>query len=293
MKVRVSSAVEAFGKYIKPIWGLDEWRGVDKETEEVLFFGLYNNEDYDAYRIFTGKRSVFWCGSDILRFINKWENQRILKLYPATHYVENEMEAENLKKFGVEAKIIPSFLDNINNYPITYKWSKTPNIFVSGHNDRENEYGLETIRRIADRVSETTFHIYGIDKDSKYFETSAESKSLNKLIDVDVDFPNIWYHGRVSEGQFNNEISQYQCGLRTNEHDGNSEVAMKSILNGGYPITKIKYPHIWSYNTDDELVSLIDKLKFMKSPNFEGRSWWIKNLNQYPWVKREFWKIRE
>jgi len=285
VRFRCSLAVESFGKHIEGVWGLKEWRGVDNETEEVLFFGLYNDQDYDAYRIFQGKRTIFWCGSDIFRLQNSWEYQRILKLFPAKHYCENEVEKENLKKLNIDAKIIPSFLDNVNNYPVAYRWINKPHIFVSGHNEREDEYGLDVVRRIADRVPETTFHIYGIDKDSKYFDISADSKPLNRLVDIDIDYPNIWYHGRVPEGQFNNEITQYQCGLRTNKHDGNSEVAMKCILNGGYPITKIKCPHIWSYTTDDELVALIDKLKYMKQPNYEARSYYLKHLNKYPWVK--------
>ena len=285
MRVRVSGAVEPFGKHIKQVWGLDEWLGVDNETEEVLFFGLYNDHDYDAYRIWTGKRSVFWCGSDIIRLLNGWEYQRIVKLYPAKHYCENEVEYENLKKVGIKAEIIPSFLDNLNNYPCSYEWSKEPHIFLCGHNGREDEYGLDVVRRIADRVPYSTFHIYGIEKDSKYFETAADIKPLNKMISVDIDFQNIWYHGKVPEGQFNNEITKYQCGLRTNEHDGNSEVSMKCILNGGYPITRIKYPCIWNYDTDDELVSLIDKLRYMKQQNLEARSYYLKNLNKYPWVK--------
>lgn len=290
MKVRVSSAVEPFGKHIKSVWGLDEWLGVDEEKEEVLFFGLYNEQDYDAYRIFEGKRSVFWCGSDIIRLKDNWDYQRIVRMYKAKHYCENEVEYNSLKKLGIESEIIPSFLDNVNNYPVSYKWSKEPNIFLCGHPERENEYGLDTIRRIADRVPETTFHIYGIDKNSKYFDTSATAKPLSRLVDVDVDYPNIWYHGKIPEGQFNNEITQYQCGLRTNEHDGNSEVAMKCILNGGYPITRIKYPNIWNYDTDDELVSLIDKIKYMKEPNLKGRAYYLKNLNQFPFNKNKYEK---
>ena len=288
MRVRVSLSVISFGDKIEPIWGLKEWRGVDEETEELLFFGLYTGDDYDVYRMFQGERSVFWCGSDILNLLNNPDYQRILRLFPAKHYVENEVEAENLKTVGIEAKVIPSFLDNIDNYSITYQHSNKPEIFISGHTGREDEYGMETVRRIAHRVPETKFHVYGIDKDSAYFETSASARpiSVDNLINVDTDYPNIYYHGKVPQGQFNNEISRYQCGLRVNEHDGNSEVTMKSILNGGYPITRIKYPNIWNYRTDDELVALIDKLKFMKEPNTEGRNYYINNLNKFPWIKK-------
>lgn len=290
MRFRCSSAVEAFGKMIKKSWGIDEWRGVDDETEEVLFFGLYNDEDYDAYRIWQGKRSVFWCGSDITRLLNSWNYQRIVRLFSAKHYCENEVEQKELKSVGIDSEIIPSFLDDIHDYSCNYRWSAKPHVFICGHNDREDEYGLDTVRRIADRV-DAIFHIYGISHDSTYFDIFAATKNSGvPNVKIDSDFPNIWYHGKVPREQFNKEIKKYQCGLRTNEHDGNSEVTMKCILNGGYPITRIKYPDIWNYTDDDELVELINKLKEMKEPNLEARSSWIKRLNQFPWCKREYLK---
>ena len=95
---------------------------------------------------------------------------------------------------------------------------------------------------------------------------------------------NVVYHGRVPPDQFNREIKRYHCGLRPNEHDGNSEIAMKSVLSGGYPITRIKYPHIDSYETEEELIALLKDLKNKKAPN-PARDFWRENVNRYVWNK--------
>jgi len=216
-----------------------------------------------------------------------YERKRIIKNHPDTkHYCENEVEAENLKSVGVDAKIIPSFLDNVNNYPVSFKPSQKPHVYLCGHDEREDEYGVGIVKRIASRIPEATFHIYGINKNTSFFETT--EINTNKLVDIDVDCPNVWYHGKVPEGQFNNEIMNYHCGLRTNDHDGFSEVTIKSLLMGQYPITKIPYEGIWNYNTEDELVALIEKLKYVKEANTRGRAFYLKKINNFPWCKREY-----
>jgi hypothetical protein len=297
-KIRVSQSVEGFKERAMDTWGIDEWLGWDDPNQNVVFFGLYTKNDYDTFLRHQGKKTIFWCGSDILNLVRNYESRRILKLFPETdHWCENELEAENLKRAEVEAKVCPSFLDNINNYPVSYKHSKTPHIFLCGHDQREEEYGGGIVKAIASRVPYATFHIYGIDHNSPYYDLVSPHESFGDTIltditnvKIDKENPNIWVHGRVPEGQFNNEIMNYQCGLRPNEHDGFSEVTSKSILMGQYPITKIPYDKIWNYKTEDELVALIDKLRYAIIPNLEGRSYYLQTLNQYPWCPRKYGK---
>lgn len=290
-KIRIAQAVIGFKDKAMLAWNLEEWEGWQDKNQYVLFFGLYRENDYGAFIRHKGKKIVFWCGTDILNLMGNYDSRRVLKLFPETeHWCENTLEAENLNECGVKVTgIVPSFLDNINNFPVSYKHSKNPHIFLCGHPNREDEYGADVIRRIASRVPDTTFHFYGIDKTDSYFYK--ERIPLGEMIKVDPEISNIWYHGKVPEGQFNNEIINYQCGLRTNEHDGFSEVTSKSILMGQYPITKIIYPNIWSYQTDDELVALIEKLKYMTMPNTQGRSYYIKVLNQFPFNQNKWKKL--
>lgn len=288
-QVRVSQSVEQFRHRVFFTWKLEDWEGIDS-TEPLLFFGLYNDRDYQVFNLYKGEKTVFWCGSDVLFLIKDYEKRRILKNHPKTeHYCENEVEAKNLEKCGIKVKgVIPSFLDNVNNFPVSFKPTKRPQIFVCGHPNRETEYGLEIVRKIAPRVPEATFHIYGIGKSDNYFY-QRHIPLVDKLATIDDEYSNIWYHGKVPEGEFNNHITQYHCGLRMNEHDGFSEVTVKSVLMGQYPISKISYDKIWNYNTEDELVALIEKLKYMKEPNYEARSHYIKTLNNYPWCERKYW----
>jgi len=269
MKVRISPSVINFKDKLLKAWKLKEWEGIDDPDKELLFFGMYLKIDYDVYRLFKGKKYVFWCGGDLVRLRSNYDWQRILRLYPETeHYVENELEQKELEEIGIKSKIVPSFLDDIEKYPVCYKPSENPHIFLSAHPNREEEYGILLVERIAPKLPNYTFHIYGV------YERYGGDKPKNVL-----------YHGIVPEGQMNKEIQNYQCGLRPNEHDGNSEITMKCLLNGGYPITRIKYPKIWHYETEEELIELLEKLPRMKKPNIEAREYWIKKLNKFPWVK--------
>ena len=81
----------------------------------------------------------------------------------------------------------------------------------------------------------------------------------------------------------NEEIKTMQAGLRVLEFDGFSEILAKSVLWAQYPISRIGYPHIDSYTSNDELVYLINDLKNKTSPNTKARDYYLKTLNQYPW----------
>src|SRR3972149_1644216 len=120
------------------------------------------------------------------------------------------------------------------------RYSGVAQIFLCGHQKREGEYGWDLVDWLAEQLPEFTFHLYGVDK-------TDNPRLLDTLNEIDTYKSNIIRHGKVSPEQFNREIAQYQCGLRTNEHDGASEVMVKSLLNGGYPITRIKYPNVWNY----------------------------------------------
>ncbi len=74
-----------------------------------------------------------------------------------------------------------------------------------------------------------------------------------------------------------------QAGLRPLEFDGFSEITAKSILWGHQTISRIAYPHVDSYTTNDQLITLINDIKNKRLPNLAAREWLIKNVNQFPW----------
>jgi len=266
LKIRVSSSVGHFKIRAEKTWGIKEWQGINDPDKELLFFGLYHERDWEVFNNFEGKKTVFWCGSDILRAMEDYERKRILSNNPCEHYCENEIEAENLKTIGIEAKVIPSFLDDINKYPVCFKppedgiWK----VWLCGHPEREEEYGFVLAKRMAKFFPDIEFHFYGV---------STKQEQL----------PNIIYHGKVSEEKLNEEIKNYHCGFRPNFHDGVSEVMIKSMLLGQFPITRIKYEAVWNYENEKDLIGLFNKLKTQITPYSEGRGKWISKLNKYPW----------
>jgi hypothetical protein len=268
VKYYCSPSVINFKEKLESVWKLQEWQGVvDEPNQDVVFFGLYIKPDYDAYWVHTGKKYVFWCGSDITNLLNEWEFQRRVRLFPdAEHYCENEVEQKELASVGIKAKIVQSFLDDIKKFPVSFKPSENPHVFMSGHPNREDEYGFGLAVKLAEKLPEFTFHLYG----------AGQRGRLNNII----------FHGKVPEKDFNEEIKNYQIALRSNLHDGFSEILAKGILLGQVCVSRIKYPHILNYSNEEELIKILKEARFVKKPNIVGRNYYIKTLNNFPFLKR-------
>lgn len=247
------------------IWGTVEY--TDPECPTV-FFGCYSFNDF--YRIWrhTGERHILWAGSDILRLEpGYWLDEKgeitvdprgiceWLNIY-CTNWCENEVEAKKLADCGIFAKVQPSFLGHIDDFPISFKPGNKVYASVSGDNFKL--YGWDKIDELARMNPGLSFHLYGNTK--VWIPRSS----------------NITVHGRVTKERMNAEICAMQCGLRMTEFDGFSEVLAKSILWGQWPVSLIEYPHILRPN---QLSDIIIKTK----PNIEGRDYYRKNLNIYPW----------
>lgn len=277
MKVKVSASVYQFAPKIKKAWKLDLWEGINDSDKDLLFFGLFNDRDFEVFHNFEGKKSVFWCGGDILRLKADYERKRILKLSPETkHYCETEKQAEILRECGFEPIVIPSFLGDFNDYPISFKPPKKGEkwkIWLCGHENREIEYGFDQAIRLAKEDKDLEIHFYGVPEDypgKSYFE---------KL-------PNVIWHGQVPEEQLDKEIRDYHCGLRPNKTDGISEVVMKSLLLGQYPISYLFYEGVWTYRTFAGLQSKIAELKKQTEPNIYPMTYWLGKLNDFPWMPK-------
>lgn len=268
-KLRVSLSVINFKEKALKTWGLEEWQGIDDPVKYVLFFGMYTLHDYDAYWYFEGDRIVFWCGSDILNTLNSPEFQRRLRLFPnAEHYCETEVEAENLRKLGIKPKIVPSFLEDVNDFDFNLSWEGEKHLWMCAHSGREEEYGVDLFLKMARKFPQMRFHIYGI------YDWVGMEKTDNVI-----------YHGQVSNTQLNEEISKFHCGFRGNEHEGFSEVPIKAILCGGYAITHIPFEKMWQFHNEEELEHLMTELENKKEMNKEGYKYWKNQLNRFPWCE--------
>lgn len=275
MKLKVSSSVLQFKKKAEKAWGIKEWDGIDDPDQDVVFFGLFHDRDFEVFHNVQGQKSVFWCGGDILRLKDDYERQRVIKLSKDTkHYCENEQEAENLRSVGIEPIVVPSFLGNVDDYPVSFKLPEGKwKVWMCAHERREVEYGIDKARELAGMFPNVEFHIYGLEK---RYEGKANLEGDN--------LPNVIYHGLVPEKQLDEEIRNYHAAIRANEHDGLSEVVVKSILLGQYTISRLPHEGVWHYETFPELVDLVKRLQEQTKPN-EVRDLWTQRLNQYPWVK--------
>lgn len=275
------------------VWGTIGYiEGIGEVNEEpTVFMGLYSLPDFYALWRHKGRKAILWCGSDITRFKKGYwlEEGGGISLLPGQlanwiakyceSYVENEVEQKALAGWGIKAKIIPSFLGNINDYEVSFKPGNKVYTSVSG--DEFELYGWYNILPLARENPEIEFHLYGNTKEpfpaNKFLNDLPGNETLKK---PDYFGPkNVIIHGRVPKEQMNAEIKEMQGALRLTEFDGFSEILAKSILWGQHPISPfIKYDHI--------LTNVGDILK-MQTPNLEGREHYRKLLNNYPWNNKK------
>ena len=281
MRIKISSSVKQFEKKALKAWGLKNWDGIDDPDNEILFFGLFHDRDFEVFHNFKGKKSVFWCGGDILRLKEDYERQRVMRIAPeTTHYCENSVQEESLKSVGIEPIVIPSFLGDIKDYPVSFKVPKDKwKIWMCGHPRRESEYGFDQARELAGMFSDIEFHFYGVSKDES---ANIDSKNL----------PNVIYHGLVSEKQLDREIKEYHAAIRANEHDGASEVVFKALLLGQYVFSMIYYPGVEYFETTEVLRNSVSMLQYKTEANLQGRKWVLENVNRYPWVQKHAFSKR-
>lgn len=262
-KAQVSSSISNWREKILKRYSLEEAVFPWNIFKPIIFFGVYNLIDFLKLFFHRGKRIVFWCGSD-LRDLNWWK-KILIKNMKARHVCETmDGELDVLLSLRKVVEVLPQFFGDIGEFQPCFKPSKTPHVFMNCHVGREKEYGLSTVQLIAEELPEFTFHVYGIP-----FFDSAFTFFFQK---------NIVFHGKVSEKQFNEEIRYYQAGLRLNKFDGNSDIVMKSVLLGQYPITYLNYDQIDSAKSAEDLIEKLRELKKKKAAN-PASDYWRERLN--------------
>lgn len=256
-------------------WGTEEYGagGVDHSNLSVVFFGLYGLPDFFTLWNHKGKKACLWAGSDITHFLNGYwlDEKGKIKISPKSlaiwinnyvdNYVENEVEQVALAKLGIESKVVPSFLGNVNDFPLSFKPQEKIKLYTSVSGNDFNTYGWNKIYKFAQDNPDIDFYLYG-----------------NTIpFPIPEGFVNIFIRGRMEKEEMNSEIKQMTGALRLTEFDGFSELIAKSLLWGQWPVSIIYYPGTIR-------VECIKYLKdFIKKPNKTGREWLIKSLNKYPW----------
>lgn len=254
-------------------WGVEEYIGPNGHGDyPTVFFGLYGLPDFFELWRHKGKKACLWAGSDITNFVNGYwlDDKGKIKLDPAPlatwlnknvdNYVENEVEKVALAKLGVKSEVVPSFLGNVEDFPVCYKPKDKVRLYSSVSGNDFKLYGWDRIPKLAMDNQTTEFHLYG---NTEEFGVPSSTK-------------NIILHGRVPQEQMNVEIKEMTGALRLTEFDGFSELIAKSLLWGQWPVSVIEYPHTLKPEN-------IDLLFRAYEPNMKGREWLLSVVNKYPW----------
>lgn len=267
MIARVSSSIENWQAKILSKPGAKQFRWRRDFRRPVVFFGLYTPHDWLAFMLHRGGRTVVWCGSDILQVGLVF---RLLRRFRAIHICENEIEQHILQvQLGRDDIICaPLCFSDPSAFIPCFKPSKTPAVFMHVNRNAEAESGLFDVLRVAPLVPYASFHIYG---------RAGPRKAP----------PNVVFHGHVPEEQFNREIRDYQASWRAHEFDGMAETTAKSALLGQWPISKIRFPFIDSYQNDEELVALLSGLAEKTEPNWQAAGYYSTLFNNPPYDHRD------
>lgn len=272
-KVRVAPSIGELERTFETAWGLETYDPVKDIHNPTVFVGIYGLPDFFALWKHKGTKWIFWCGSDIRHLqkgywldedgqitienhgLSRWINKN------CESWVENTVEQKALKNMGITSRVCPSFLGDVNAFPISYRYSTKPKLYASVSGDDFSLYRWPDIVDIAHQFSNIEFHLYGNTKEFK------------------VDVPNVIVHGRVPKEQMNLEISTMQGAIRLLRFDGFSEIIAKSLLMGQWPVSIIPYTHT---------VPLfeITRLTELDLPNIQGRDYYLNKLNKFPWVKK-------
>ena len=228
------------------VWGVKGYypeQNPEHYDDPTVFFGLYGLPDFYTLWRHPGKKWIFWAGSDIRHFRNGyWLDKkgytRMSSSALATwisdnceSWVENEVERRALGELKIQAKVCPSFLGDVNDFPVSYKHSKTPKLYTSVSGDDFTLYGWDRIDALALKNPDVEFHLYG---------NTVEWQKTQK---------NIFVHGRVPSEIMNAEIKDMQGALRLTQFDGFSEIIAKSVLMGQWPISYISYDYMLQFFT--------------------------------------------
>ena len=261
MVIYISSSISNFREKLQKRMDVP-YANIWNVYKPAIFFGLYHKIDYIKFLAHRGKKKVFWTGGDIKNLKHnknkKWQ-ERIANA-DAEHYCENEVEQRVLMSMKIFPDVYPMIFTETDN-TVTFQKNTNPHIYMTAHAGREKEYGVDILRLAAVEFPNYRFHIYGL-----------QGEVMDNLD-----------YGILSENDFNEVTKDYQCAVRLNRFDGFSETVAKAVLRGQYAITTIEYPEIAYANSLESFMYELDKIQYKTTPNYQGRDYWIKELEESKW----------
>jgi hypothetical protein len=236
-----------------------------KNTQkDCLFMGLYFAEDYEVFKLHTGRKYIFWNGSDVSRLLLNKGWQEVLNDYPAKHICHNEQLRLELESVGIHALVSPLFFGDTEDYTLSFTPKHRMQVYINAHPNREDEYGVPVVYQASKRLPGMDFFVYGV--------TGRDTKNLK-------------YMGWLDENIADRRMSKHHVCLRLNKHDGMSQLVIKAGLWGHYVFTTQDMPHTTRF---DDVLDLVEKLKALNpkvTPGTELRQYLLSlGLNDIDWL---------
>lgn len=261
-EVYYCEGMKFYGERMMTRYGLKPF--TNNPEKDVLFMGLYFEQDYEIYKSITGNKTVFWNGSDVSRLLDKRAWQEILEEYPAKHVCHNEQLGKELESVGISALVRPLFFADISDYPLSFKPKDKLEVYINAHPGREDEYGVPVVHQLASRLPGVDFYVYGVEG---------------------VDKPNLKYMGWLEEEKADELMSQHHVLLRLNRHDGLSQLIIKAGLWGQSVITYQDVPNTIKAQDILDIKGKIEALQGTTEPHLELREWLLGlGLNDLSWL---------
>lgn len=204
MQLRISKTINFFEKMLRNKFNFEEYKS---REDPALFFGIYKDNDFKIAQRHTGKKIIWFAGTD-----STYKNLLVLMrddpaFKDAVFIAESKWIEKDLDDVGIKYESISLFIDNL------YNWKVEPlggSLFWYGMNN--SKYG----KKYRDEIQ----------------------KAIPDLNIISLD------QGNVSRDEMPDIYKQCFAGIRPVEHDGMSltvgEMGLMgrmSIYNGGGPFS--------------------------------------------------------
>jgi len=219
---------------------------IDKaDTDGVLWFGIYSENEYDAILRTTKGINLHWCGSDVLWCKADKVRMGLLSRKPNIyHTCENEVQQQELAEESIQAHIHPMFSESIGDY--------SPSLASGSHNfdvvvytpSRHELYNVAMMIDVAAGLPNLKFAFIG-DREGL----------LTRLPD------NVTNLGWIDQEKVKDVLQSSKIYLRITEHDAFPDLTVKALLLGKRVVTNWNY-----YGTDvvektrEDIISVINNL---------------------------------
>ncbi|MBY9001915.1 MAG: hypothetical protein KGD64_13435 [Candidatus Heimdallarchaeota archaeon] len=225
-----------------------------KDSDIVL--GSYFQSAWPWFVVAKLKRKktiCHWIGSDSILSMQNWKRKLQTKIFTKfidKHIAVSERIREELDGMNIQSTVL---FHGSDIEPEEIDLPKKFGVLVYFIEGREKLYGVDRIIEISKKLLDVEFYFIG------HFEPSRYTKLYSQ--------ENLHFLGFVDMKQVWEKISII---VRMTEHDGFPKIIVEAYSKGRYVIHNYPLPGVILCQTDQEVISELNKLKSTNSINKEG-----------------------